>query len=52
VLRPGGVLHFSEHGLSPNPAVAKWQHRLTNYCLRASRIAGYLYEGTETKEIG
>jgi SAM-dependent methyltransferase len=29
VLRPGGELRFVEHGLSPDPDVQKWQHRLT-----------------------
>jgi ubiquinone/menaquinone biosynthesis C-methylase UbiE len=29
VLKPGGRLHFVEHGLSPEPAIERWQHRLT-----------------------
>lgn len=28
VLRPGGRFFFIEHGLSPDPEVAVWQHRL------------------------
>jgi ubiquinone/menaquinone biosynthesis C-methylase UbiE len=30
VLRPGGAFHFLEHGLSPEPGVARWQHRMNS----------------------
>ena len=28
VLKPGGRLHFVEHGLSPDDNITKWQHRI------------------------
>ncbi len=29
VLKPDGKLLFCEHGLSPEPGISKWQHRVT-----------------------
>ena len=37
VLRPGGVLHFLEHGQSPDERVRRWQGRLNSV---QSRLAG------------
>ncbi len=37
VLRPGGELHFLEHGLCPDPSVARWQHRCNGM---QQRLAG------------
>jgi ubiquinone/menaquinone biosynthesis C-methylase UbiE len=51
VLRPGGQFLFTEHGLSPEPQVARRQHRLTPFWKRCAggchlnREADALLEG-------
>ncbi|GAC1443434.1 MAG: class I SAM-dependent methyltransferase [Mycobacteriales bacterium] len=37
VLRPGGQLHFVEHGLAPDESVRVWQRRLNGF---QQRVAG------------
>ncbi len=37
LVRPGGAFHFLEHGLSTDPGVARWQHRLDSW---QQRLAG------------
>lgn len=36
VLKPDGLFVFAEHGLAPEPSVARWQHRLTPYWRRCA----------------
>ncbi|HEY1652907.1 MAG TPA: class I SAM-dependent methyltransferase [Acidimicrobiales bacterium] len=36
VLKPHGTVHFLEHGLSPDPNVAKWQHRIEPFQRRVA----------------
>ncbi len=61
VLRPGGALHFLEHGLSPDPKLARWQKRLTpiqRFCFGGCHLdrkidseleaAGFAVSGLET----
>lgn len=37
VLRPDGTLLFVEHGLSPEPGIERWQHRLTPHVVPCCR---------------
>lgn len=65
VLRPGGALHFLEHGLDPDPRVAAWQRRLTPVQRRVSggchldrditdlvSASGLVVEEVETSYLG
>jgi ubiquinone/menaquinone biosynthesis C-methylase UbiE len=48
VLRPGGALHFVEHGLADSPGVQRWQHRLDPL---QQRIAGGCHLDRDISEI-
>jgi ubiquinone/menaquinone biosynthesis C-methylase UbiE len=62
VLKPGGTLHFVEHGLAPDEDVRRWQHRLEPVqkrlfggCHLTRRITGLLTDAgfaiTEVEEF-
>jgi SAM-dependent methyltransferase len=64
VLRPGGRFLFCEHGLAPDPGVARWQRRLepvwkriaggchlTRPVASAIKAAGFSIEGLETMYV-
>ena len=48
VLKPGGELHFVEHGLAPDPGVVRWQrrgnrvNRVVSGCVLDNDVAGLL----------
>ena len=48
VLKPGGKVLFSEHGLAPDAGVAKWQHRVEPVW---KRLAGGCHLTRDTKQM-
>ena len=44
VLKPGGKLHFVEHGLAPDESVRRWQHRLEPMESESSAALDEFYE--------
>jgi SAM-dependent methyltransferase len=64
VLKPGGTFLFCEHGLAPDPGIAKWQRRiepiwkriaggcrLTRPVASAIAAAGFRLQGVETMYV-
>ena len=65
VIRPGGTLHFVEHGAAPDARVKSWQDRLTPIQRRVAdgchlnrsiveliAAAGFAIEWTEASYVG
>ena len=65
VIKPGGTLHFVEHGLAPDASVERWQHRITPLQKRIAdgchlnrpiadliAAAGFEIEWTDARYVG
>jgi hypothetical protein len=50
VLKPNGNLYFVEHGLSPEPSVEHWQHRISKVKLAIRGNGGTARADTETNK--
>lgn len=48
LLKPGGKLYFAEHGLSPEPSIARWQQRINPLW---KVLAGGCHINRDTKQL-